>query len=370
MPYIRPTLTALRKQVAQDIATALPGSDPLLRFSNLKIMGDAQAALASLHYGYLDWVAKQSVPFTATDEFLEGWAGLVGVIRKPASSSAGSVTFTGTSGAIIPAGAKIVRGDGKTFSVENSVSFSGATAIVLAIADADETGLTGAFGNTDIGVTMTLDQAIAGVQSNGSVSTAFSGGADLETDNSLRSRMLEAYQNPPNGGSQDDYVNWALEVPGVTRAWCVRNGFGIGNVVVYTMLDDSESAHGGFPQGSNGAASGDPRAATASGDQLIVADYLYPLQPVTALVYSVSPTANPINFTLKGIPVSARSAIPDAISDVFFEDGIPGGSVPIAHVWSAIAAVSGVNDFVIVSPDDDITNSAGALPTVGTISYT
>jgi hypothetical protein len=35
MPFTRPTLTALRAQVAQDIVSNLPGSDPLLRFSKI-----------------------------------------------------------------------------------------------------------------------------------------------------------------------------------------------------------------------------------------------------------------------------------------------------------------------------------------------
>lgn len=370
MPYARPTLTDLRNQVAQDIASALPGADALLRFSNLKITGDAQAFLAHLHYGYLDWIAKQAVPFTAADEFLEGWAALKGVFREPAAAASGVVTFTGASGTVIPAGAPLVRGDGKTFTVQSAGTISaGGTVAVTATADADPTGLTGAFGNTEVGVTMTLGQAIAGVQSNGTVSTAFVGGADIETDDSLRSRMLAAYQSPPEGGDQSDYVNWARAVPGVTRAWCTPNGFGAGTVVVYVMLDSTRSAQGGFPQGSNGVAATEPRAAAATGDQLTVANYILPIQPVTALVYVVAPTANPVPFTIKGILSAAQSLVSPAIADVFLRDGTPGGAIPIAHVWSAIAAVSGVDDFVIQSPAADITNPAGALPTVGTITF-
>ena len=44
MPFSRPTLATLRAQAAADIASALPGADPLLRFSNLGILGDAEAA--------------------------------------------------------------------------------------------------------------------------------------------------------------------------------------------------------------------------------------------------------------------------------------------------------------------------------------
>lgn len=45
MPYAKPTLTALRQQVAQDIAANVPGGDGLLRFSNLGVMASAQAAM-------------------------------------------------------------------------------------------------------------------------------------------------------------------------------------------------------------------------------------------------------------------------------------------------------------------------------------
>lgn len=370
MPFTRPTLTDLRTQVAQDIASSLPGSDPLLRFSNLNTLGAAQAGLANLHYGYLDWIAKQAVPFTATDEFLEGWAGLIGITRIPATAATGSVTFSGSTGAMIPIGARLVRGDGVTFTTMEAAAIDGSgTATAPASADADLTGATGAFGNTAPGAIMTLGQSVAGVQSNGSVSTAFVGGSDLEADSSLRTRMLYGYQNQPQGGAIADYIGWARQVPGVTRAWCVPNGFGAGTVVVYTMFDLVRLAQHGFPQGVDGVAASEPRAAAATGDQLLVANFLLPLQPVTALVYAVAPTANPIAFTIKGIPVASRAAVAGAITGVFAIDGVPGGSIPLAHIWSAIAAVAGVNDFVITSPSADITNGAGQLPTLGSTTY-
>jgi uncharacterized phage protein gp47/JayE len=74
MPFSRPTLTQLIQQTAADIASAVPGADALLRFSNLGIVAKMFSGLAYLHYGYQDWIAKEAVPFTATDEFLEGWA--------------------------------------------------------------------------------------------------------------------------------------------------------------------------------------------------------------------------------------------------------------------------------------------------------
>ncbi|HXI23746.1 MAG TPA: hypothetical protein VNG71_07715, partial [Pyrinomonadaceae bacterium] len=63
MPFQRPTLSQLRGQVAADINAAIPGADGLLRFSNVAILGKSLAGLAHLHYGYLDFIALQAVPY-------------------------------------------------------------------------------------------------------------------------------------------------------------------------------------------------------------------------------------------------------------------------------------------------------------------
>ena len=365
MPFSRPTLSQLLSQVAQDIAAAVPGADALLRFTNLGVLSSIQAMLANLHFGYLDWIAKQSIPVTATAEYMEGWAGLVGVTRKPATPASGSVSFTGTAGTTIPAGTAMTRGDGASFTtIADAVIGSGGSVTVTALADTP-----GAAGNAVAGTLMTLTAALGGVQSQGAAATAFTGGADLETDDALRSRMLERYQAPPQGGAQIDYVTWALAVPGVTRAWVGPGGAGPGTVVVYMMMDVAEAAFNGFPQGGNGVASSEPRAAPASGDQLAVANYLYPLQPVTALVYVCAPNAHAVAFTMKGIAAGQRAAAVAAIADIFLREGAPGGSVMLAHVWGAIAAVTGVNDFVIQTPSADIASPAGSLPTVGAIAW-
>ncbi|MCU4119289.1 baseplate J/gp47 family protein [Variovorax sp. N23] len=372
MPYARPTLSELQSQVANDISSSLPGSDALLRFSNLGITGKAQANLTHLHYGYLDWIAKQAVPYTAEGEFLEAWAALKDVFRKSASVASGVVSFPATSGTV-PSGTSIIRGDGQAFVSTADATASAGTVLVPASAVADPTGQTGAVGNTDVGTAMTLGQAIAGVQSNGTVTTAFTGGADIEDDDSLRSRMLTAYRSPAQGGAVGDYIQWALEVPGVTRAWCNPNGAGAGTVVVYTMWDQAEAVHGGFPQGTDGVATDEPRAAAATGDQLIVADHIFPLRPATALVFSVAPIASPNNFTITGLSgasLATRALVEAAITGVFYLYGTAtGGTVALSLIESAIAAISGTQGFVITTPSGNIATTLGHLPTLGTVSY-
>lgn len=374
MPFSRPTLSDIQTQVAQDINAKLPGADALLRFSNLGITGRAQAGLAHLHYGYLDWIAKQAVPYTATGEFLEAWGGIKGVTRKPATQASGQVTFTGTAGVLIPSGTPLVRSDGQQYtSTADATVSGGGSAVVSASANADPTGQAGAIGNCNTGTSMNLGTSIPGVQSTGSVTTAFTGGADLEADDSLRTRMLAAFQQVPQGGAIADYVQWAMAVSGVTRAWCNPNGAGAGTVVVYTMWDQAEAAHAGFPQGADGVATSETRAAPATGDQLVVANAIFPKRPVTALVYSVAPVAAPVDFTISGIAsvsVATKALIAAAIDGVLFLYGTPlGGSIALSLIESAIAAIAGTSGFLITVPAGNISSTIGNLPTRGVITY-
>ncbi len=383
MPYARPAPSDLRTQVSQDIASSVPGSNPLLRFSNLGIIGTTQASMTYLMYGYIDYVAQQSNPFTATDEYLEAWAALKNVFRIPASVASGTIRFPAPTTESIPSGTPISRFDGVNYVTTGTSTWASGFVTVPASAVADPAGETGAIGNCDVGTAFTLGIAVAGVTSTGAAATRFTGGANLELDAALRARMLLAYQNPPHGGDATDYVEWALAVPGVTRAWCVPNAFGSGTVAVYVMLDNSESAHGGFPQGTNGVSQNDhgpnagaPRDVVASGDQLIVADAICLVQPVTALVYVLAPTPATINFTISGISsasTATKAAVAAMISGVFALSATitPSTStLSMSLIEAAIATVPGTEGFVIVLPAGNIVTATGRLPVLGTIAYT
>ncbi|ARL91029.1 phage baseplate protein [Burkholderia pseudomallei] len=372
MPWSRPLLTDLQTQVASDIASSVPSSDPLLRVANLKITGNVQAGLAHLHYGYLDWIAQQAVPWTATDEYLEAWGALKNVYRKQATAATGSIAFPGSAGTI-NAGTTIVRGDGVTYTVNASATVSGSSVTVAVTATA-----AGSAGNCASGTAMTLGTAITGIQSGGAATAAFTGGADVENDTEFGARVMAAFQASPQGGAKGDYQTWALAVPGVTRAWIAPNGFGTGTVVVYFMMDNSESAFNGFPQGTNGVSQfdqgpgGAPRGVVATGDQLLLANMIITQQPVTALVYACAPIANTINFTIKGLTSSSttmRNAIAAAISGVFLANGAPGGTINLSAIESAISAVPNTAGFVITSPTGNITSATGYLPVLGTVNY-
>jgi uncharacterized phage protein gp47/JayE len=369
MPFSRPTLTQLRNQVAQQLNAELPGADALLRFSNLRVMGDIQAALACMLYGYLDWIALQATPFTATDEYLEAWGALKGVVRKGCAQSSGPLRFTGSNGVLLPAGAAILRSDGLAFTATQSAQVVNGSVTVTARANPDPQGLTGANGDCAAGTQFTLASAIAGIDSTGVAAAAFTGGADIESNDAYRNRVLLVYQNPPQGGAASDYVEWALSVPGVTRAWCTGDGYGPGTVIVYVMLDEANAQYDGFPQGTDGCATNETRGTPATGDQLSVANAIWPLRPVTALVYVVAPTRYAVDMSIRGVSVEYQAAARAALDAQMKAEGQPGGEVILAHLWAAVSAVPGINDFLILSPTRDVSLPAGALPVTGSITW-
>lgn len=73
MPFKRKTLTELREQNRVFLQTELKSVGSLLRFSNLSVIADVDAGMAHLHNAYLDYIALQATPFTATDEWLAAW---------------------------------------------------------------------------------------------------------------------------------------------------------------------------------------------------------------------------------------------------------------------------------------------------------
>lgn len=377
MAFDRPTLTELRLQVADDINAALPGVDALLRYSNLRILSDALAGAVYGHYGYLDWIAEQSVPFTATDEYLEGWAALKGVMREPPAPATGTVTFTGTSGTLIPANTPINRSDGEPyFTTADATIISGGIAVPVQATN------TGSQANSDVGTSMILATGISGANSVGTVATELTGGADIETDSSLRTRMMATFATPAQGGSSSDYVGWALAVPGVTRVWLTPSGHGPGTMDIFFMMDVTEAAHGGFPQGTNGVAALETRDTAATGDQLLLANALFPKQPAHVIVYGMAPTPNTVNLTitgLSGVGSAIQSEVEAAIASALAFGAVPGGVTDISEIEYEISGLAGTAGFVITSVTctagsvagsaGNITSNAGCLPVLGTVTF-
>lgn len=368
MPFARPTLTALRTAAIEDITTSgVPGLDGLLRNAVLRVLAWVMSGLAYSVYGYLDWIARQSVPFTSTDEYLEAWAALIAVYRKDSTPATGSARFLGAPGLVVPLGSTLTRQDGTPYTATDDATVDATGAVLVPIVSA----VNGTLTDCDDGTPISLDPPIAGINSGGVTVGPTTGGSDQESNDGLRTRMLFKYAMPPQGGSASDYIEWALEVPGCTRAWIEPEGHGPGSVVVYPMFDLVNAADGGFPQGTDGVATQETRGTTATGDQLAVADHIYPLRPVTALVWVAAPNPLPINITLAALEpntVEIVGQITAALTDMFLAVGEVAGTIYPSQLYDAISSTPGVDHFVMTAPIAAVTATEGQLPVLGTLT--
>ena len=369
MPFARPTLTGLRNTAIQDITTSgIPGLTGLLRTAVLRVLAWCIAGLAYSVYGYADWIARMGVPFTAENEFLYAWAALIGVYPKSATPAAGEAAFTGNPGVILPAGTVLVRVDGITWqtTADGTLDTNGNVTVAMLASTA------GAITNGEPGTPINIANPVTGINSGGFTVGSAAGGADVETNDELRTRMLLQYRAPPQGGDQTDYVEWALQVAGCTRAWCLPQGMGPGTVTVFPMFDIANPTSGGFPIGTDGISHLDARvAAKATGDQGLVADHIYGLQPVTAMVWVVAPTPHPVDVTLAALSpntADVRAAIVAALNDMFLIEGVPGGTLYPSQLYEAILATPDVDHFTMTVPEAPITLAIGALPIMGVLT--
>lgn len=351
MPFQRPNLPELIEQKETDIEARLPGADARMRRSNLNVLARVQAAGDHGLYGFIEWISKQMLPDTAEAEFLDRHAKVWGITRTAASFASGNVTFAGTNGTTIPAGTKLKRSNDTIYTMPNEALIGSATVTTAVFADA-----AGADSNGDAAGAINLLSPIAGLTSQATIAAGgLTGGADTEMDEAHRERVMARIQQPAHGGAGFDYVTWALEQPGVTRAWVYPQELGLGTVTVRFMMDDIYSD--GIPLAS------DVNALQAAIDLV---------RPVTADVTVVAPVADPLNIATLSITPSnsiIQAAIEAEVADLILRSSEPGGTSLISHLREAISIAAGETDHALTDPSADITRSIGQIAVVGTYPW-
>lgn len=345
--YSRPTLAEIVQRVRSDILSRL-AADDVLRRADAEVYARVMSGVAHGLYGFIEWLSRQIIYDTAEAEYLERWATIWGINRLPAAAAAGSVTFTIAAGAVVPAGTLLQALDGVQFETISDSVASGLTATALV-----ESVDSAAAGNRAAGETLSLVSPIVGVQSS-AVAGELAGGADIETDDALRARLLARIQQPPQGGADYDYVAWAKEVPGVTRAWCYPEELGAGTVTVRFMRDD------------------DATAIPSSGEVAAVQAHIDSVRPVTARPTVVAPVAAPVNFTIAGLsPATAavKAAVEAELADLLLREAVPGGTILLSHIRAAISAATDENDYSLTTPSANVTNTTGQISTMGVVTW-
>lgn len=338
--FNRPPLRDLISRTLADTQSRL-SAEELLRRSDAEVLARVLAGAAHGLYGYLDWISAQVIYDTAEAEILERWAGLFGIDRKPAETASGTVTATGAGN--IPVGTLYRRSDGAEFEVTADAVAPGPVSVQAVVA--------GAAGNTEAG-SLQLLTPIAGVTTAAAV-VSISNGSDAEDDASLRNRLRARLRQPAHGGSAPDYVQWALEVPGVTRAWVYPMELGAGTVTVRFVRDNDAAI---IPDAAEVAA---------------VQSHLDEVRPVTAQVTVVAPVPVPLDFSIALTPDSAaaRAAVQASLADLLAREAEPGATILISRIREAISVAAGESDHVLSAPAANVDHATGQMAVMGGITW-
>jgi len=348
MTFARPTLEQLIQEAETDLATRL-GLGPLQRRSVLRVLARVLAGLGHSSHGHLDYVADQVFPATSSAVSLEMHASLRGISRKAAAFAAGTATFTGTAGSTVPVGASMVRADGVAYSVTSQTTIAAAgSAAVPILAD-----LPGDAGNATPGTVFNLQSAVPGVAGR-ATALEVTGGTAEESDEELRIRVLDAWRARPMAGTVHDYITWALEVPGVTRAWVLAGTPTLGQVKIQVVAD------------------GNTPTIEATTSQLAqVQSYIDERRPVTARARVTTPALLALDLTIRLSPATTqvRTAVAQSVFDAITRVSEPGGTIRLSQLISAIGTTPGEDYHTILDPLTDVVAPAGTLYTPGSITW-
>lgn len=104
MPIDIGSLKDIINNINADVRNGLPLLDPSIEGSAIKVITESLGARSFDNRQLIAQLIQQSFPQTATEEFLELWAGFDGLTRNAATISSGFLTATGTIGTDIPVG--------------------------------------------------------------------------------------------------------------------------------------------------------------------------------------------------------------------------------------------------------------------------
>ncbi|MGZ8362312.1 MAG: baseplate J/gp47 family protein [Caulobacteraceae bacterium] len=349
MAFTRPTRSELIAQISGDMLSRFPGADSLARRAFVDVLGKVVAGAVDGLYGFAAYIARQVIPDTAEDDNLDRWASIWGVTRSPAQIASGSLALTGDNGSVVPAGTVLQRRSVEFVTLADATIAGGAASV------AAEALVPGASGNLPAGTSVTFVSPVSGVASKALVAApGIAGGVDQEADEDLRARLLTRISEPPQGGAEADYLNWALSYSGeVTRAWVYPSWTGAGTVGVTFVCDNRVSI---FP---------------LAGDVAAMQAYIDALRPVTATAVVFAPTAVPLNLTIAATPNTApvKDAITAAMTDLLVREAYPGCTIRLSHIREAVSGAFGETDSVVTVPAADVVYAAGQMPTLGVITW-
>ena len=218
--------------------------------------------------------------------------------------------------------------------------------------------------NLDAGTQLTLQSPIAGVDDTFTVEFgAIGGGSDIETEDSLRLRLLDRIQNPVANFNIAAIVEKAKEVSGVTRVFVQPVTPATGDVTIYFMRDN------------------DVDPIPSAGEVTTTKNKILEIKPVNtsdAQVIVAAPTAVTTAYTFTALvpdTATTRTSITANLQQFYDENTSVGVDIEEdayrGAIFNTVDTTTGdtVTSFTLSAPTGDITITSAQIGVLGTITY-
>ncbi len=229
-----PTTAELTAQIVGAIEAQIGQTASFLPKSFIRVLAKVLSAVFITLYKYIGFASLQLFVSTASGSptVINGktvtpltlWGRLIG-LGDPIAATSAELTITVTvesQTGTLASGAQLL-GDvnGVTYTTQGAVLLNAPTVSVsvLAVADPNGTGGVGELGNLTAGDTLTFANPLPNVSRAAVVVEQTVTGADAETTEEYRERVVERFQRRPQGGAYADYAIWGEAVAGVANIY-------------------------------------------------------------------------------------------------------------------------------------------------------
>lgn len=366
MSLTTPTTKDINDNIIAQLESSLNQTIPLLPKSFMRVLAKALAGVFVILYKYGGFMFLQVFVRTASSNSttingeevvpLTEWGRLTGVGDPAAATHAElliDITVNNETG-ILPSGSQLVNTDnGVTYITIGAISLNAATvpATIRAVSDQTDGGGAGAIGNLDPGAVVSFANPLANVARDAVVVSQTVTGADAETTEAYRQRVIDRFQKRPQGGAYADYEQWGEEPAGIVNIYPYTSDCP-GQVDLYVEATPESS---GDPDGIPTTAQLQEVLDSVELDQ----NGLASRRPANALVNSFPITRVGFDVQVTGLTVDnlaqVQSTITAAIEEYFLD------REPFLEGLSVLPRRDRITRSAVGGAVDDIVSAAGGI---------
>lgn len=247
MSLSTPTTSQLSTTLTGQLELSLSATFPLLPKAVFRVLAWLIAGVVVILYKYAGFIFLQMFVRHATLEEVEingekvrplvEWGRLIkaGDPNEGTQAQLTASLAVITQGGTLTAGRLLTAPNGVTYQLSSDVALNAATVSLSVKAIDDPSGGEGygTIGNLPNGTKLTLAVPVAAVAREATVTGIAVLGAEAESEDSYRSRVIRWFQRRPKGGAYADFWQWGVEGEGVANVYPYSSTLTPGAVEVY-----------------------------------------------------------------------------------------------------------------------------------------